>query len=82
MTGMHEDEETAGERVSADGHENVSVSSVGRNELLVAVQWALLACFSVFMIRYFLLFFSGDARPKDNMKLIWHTVKHLVEFWH
>ncbi|MCR5789870.1 MAG: hypothetical protein K6G83_08275 [Lachnospiraceae bacterium] len=50
--------------------------------LLKAVYWLLLILFAFFVIRGFLLMFTGDGNPKLNLKLIWYTVRHLVEFWH
>lgn len=50
--------------------------------LLQIVYWLLLICFGLFMVRSFLYLFTGMARPDVNAKLTWHTVKHLVEFWH
>ncbi len=26
--------------------------------------------------------FTGETRPKENIKLVWHTAMHLTEFWH
>lgn len=49
---------------------------------LQLVFWLLLICFGVFIIRSYLYLFTGMARPDLNAKLTWHTVKHLVEFWH
>ena len=50
--------------------------------MLEVLYWILLIFFGTFMIRSFLYLFTGMARPEVNAKLVWHTVKHLIEFWH
>lgn len=55
---------------------------LSERKLLEIIYWLLLICFAAFMIRSFLYLFTGLARPDVNAKLSWHTVKHLIEFWH
>lgn len=73
--------------VQKEGMKNAS--SAGNTELVkvtektvMLVFWLLFICYGVFLIRSFLYLFTGMARPEVNAKLVWHTVKHLVEFWH
>ncbi len=69
----------ASESVNEDGSAS-GADIYGR--LLYMTYWLFLIFFAVFIIRGFLFMFTGEGNPKLNLKLIWHTVKHLVEFWH
>ena len=62
--------------------QKVAKSCILRQKLIIATYITLVICLAVTMIKGFLFLFAGDANPKENLKLIWHTVMHLVEFWH
>ncbi len=64
--------------VDADNTELLKLTE----SMLEVLYWILLIFFATFMIRSFLYLFTGMAKPEVNAKLVWHTVKHLIEFWH
>ena len=66
---------------TADPVGNTELSGI-YGKLISLMYWVLLFCYGVFLIRSFLYLFTGMAKPEVNAKLVWHTVKHLVEFWH
>ncbi len=62
--------------------QNGAKTCILRQKLLTAVYAILMICLATTMIKGFLFLFAGDANPKENLTLVWHTVMHLVEFWH
>lgn len=68
-------------RKAAEEKNNTELLEV-TDKTVSTLYWIMLALYGIFMIRSFLYLFTGMAKPEVNAKLVWHTVKHLVEFWH
>ena len=62
--------------------QNTDIQILVRRAVQKVLYMILLLFFAIFMLRSFLYMFTGMARPEVNAKLVWHIVKHLVEFWH
>ncbi len=65
---------------TADRESDMLTDTVGTVQRILYL--LLNVIFALFIIRCFLYIFTGDGYPKINLKLVWHTAEHLVEFWH